>query len=376
MDLDDNPAAPLSDSGNCLKLVLRRPNRSFLTETPVTRPHLSEIAASAWLETCLRKGKTDVQLADLEFKVCCRKASEGFIIELEVERPGAAKVRVPLHCSPLAELARQTADRMVADGLLLAGEVYTYAYEIGEPIIGGFESDSDSLCIDRPFRFRVPMTQLHFVRIPLSQLLSAAKAVGTINGEFPVFFSAGALVKTERFARRGDTLEKPVECGAALIGSLMSCPDSGELGVIITDALEVEAEKQTVASLSYSGHTFTAIQNILRARRKARPELGEQWTGQAHSHPFPPGTCVECEKRPTCSLTSAFLSTDDELWHRSVFARQPWAVCQIYGLNARNESVNELYSSQGGVLRPRGYFALPESESVENLIATTNLATT
>ena len=45
---------------------------------------------------------------------------------------------------------------------------------------------------------------------------------------------------------------------------------------------------------------------------------------------------------------------------RAVFNRQPWALCQIFGLSARGDRVNHLYSIKDGRWQPRGYFVLPE----------------
>ena len=47
---------------------------------------------------------------------------------------------------------------------------------------------------------------------------------------------------------------------------------------------------------------------------------------------------------------------------RAVFARQPWALCQIFGLTARKEPVHKLYSLKDACWQPRGYFLLPDFE--------------
>jgi hypothetical protein len=87
--------------------------------------------------------------------------------------------------------------------------------------------------------------------------------------------------------------------------------------------------------------------------------------GQCHGHNFLPNDgnrCDQCDKRPVCGLSSVFVSPDDQTWMRAVFSRQPWALCLIFGMNARNEPVQQLYSLKDGLWQPRGYFVLPEYE--------------
>ena len=55
-----------------------------------------------------------------------------------------------------------------------------------------------------------------------------------------------------------------------------------------------------------------------------------------------------------------FVSRDDRRFMRSVFARQPWALCWIAGTNARGENVSKLFTQRNGVYRERGYGVLDE----------------
>jgi hypothetical protein len=54
-----------------------------------------------------------------------------------------------------------------------------------------------------------------------------------------------------------------------------------------------------------------------------------------------------------CPRTSAFLSSDDEIWTRAVFAGQPWALAQVFGLDARGAPVEALFGWRHGRLRRR-----------------------
>ena len=61
-----------------------------------------------------------------------------------------------------------------------------------------------------------------------------------------------------------------------------------------------------------------------------------------------------------CSRTSVFASLDDRSWTRAVMAGQPWGLCHIFGLNARDEHVGELYGLRDNQLQPRGYYVIEE----------------
>ena len=54
------------------------------------------------------------------------------------------------------------------------------------------------------------------------------------------------------------------------------------------------------------------------------------------------------------------LPKSDETWHASVFARQPWALCHIFGLTARGEPVHRLFGLKDGRLQARGFYLLPD----------------
>jgi hypothetical protein len=42
-----------------------------------------------------------------------------------------------------------------------------------------------------------------------------------------------------------------------------------------------------------------------------------------------------------------------------VFAHQPWALCQIFGSNARGEALQGLFTLRHGRFQRRGFFVLP-----------------
>ena len=150
------------------------------------------------------------------------------------------------------------------------------------------------------------------------------------------------------------------------MGSLAFCEITKEFFPLITDILEVLEAEQSAFSLAYSGPSWTRIQAIIKAQQAAHPAHAVRLLGQCHGHNFMPNDgnrCDQCDKRPVCGLSSVFVSSDDQNWMRAVFARQPWALCLIFGLNARKEPVQQLYSLKDGQWQARGYFVLPEFQS-------------
>jgi hypothetical protein len=144
---------------------------------------------------------------------------------------------------------------------------------------------------------------------------------------------------------------------------LGSCPESGELYAVVTDALEAREAEEQPLSLQFSGQTWARLQAILRARRSRAGGAALRFLGQAHGHNFlPPGgpPCAMCSTQKTCSRSSVFPSTDDRRWMQAVMSGQPWQLCHIFGLNARNEPVATLYGLSGNRLAGRGYHVIEE----------------
>jgi hypothetical protein len=177
-----------------------------------------------------------------------------------------------------------------------------------------------------------------------------------------VFYTPAAFAKAEACARRGGQCDPPVETGGVLFGSLAAGTESGEFGAIVTDVIEVRDAEEKTFSLSYSSQTWMRLQAIQQARQAAYPQRAERLLGQCHGHSFRPNDgklCTECEKRATCARSSVFVSLEDQSWHRSVFTRQPWALCHIFGLSARGEPVHQLFGLKDGRLQARGFYLLP-----------------
>jgi len=205
------------------------------------------------------------------------------------------------------------------------------------------------------------------LEIPLKPLLKGARPSDPLpdltgaSNAFPVFLTEEAFKRSEHFSRKGAEINPYFESGAVLIGSLCSCPDTGEFFVVVSEVFEVKDAEQTVTSLSYSGKSWARIQNIIRARSKAQPAL--RILGQAHGHNFLPNdgkTCEACPTLPTCDLTNLFASQDDQDWSRAIFSGQPWQLCLIFAMTARSDQINGLFGLHDGRLSLRGFHLLPD----------------
>ncbi len=245
-------------------------------------------------------------------------------------------------------------------GTLKAGETVYYQLEedpAGANPAGGSEKPPQ----EEEFELTVRNPPLHLLRVPLGPLLGEARLVGEGKADvFPVFYTEEAFGKAEQCSRKGAEINPRFESGAVLAGFLCTCPESGELFVVVTDTFEVTDAESTLVSLEYSGKSWARIQAVIKARQVADPAV--RILGQAHGHNFVPNdgqTCADCPKLEVCSSSNVFASTDDRNWTRAVFVRQPWALCHIFGLTARGDLVQGLFTLHDARLLKRDFHILP-----------------
>lgn len=344
-----------------LALSLRRDKDSpELTREPITAADLHEAQGEFWLAECLRRGRPDVSLVDFPSRVVplLRDGGPrctGFALESD---DGA---RREFSLQAVSAATERAVRRLIEAGQLEAGD--TYVYEIildtrPRPSVRNGEAEV-------AFTTTRQDAALSYLTCPLPPLLREARSVGTTEGgDFPVIYTEAALARAERFARKGAASSPPIETGAVLIGPLCHCPETGEFFAVVREALEVRDAEGTQFSLTYSGKSWARIQAVLRARQAQPATRADRLLGQAHGHNFLPADgappCELCSRVKVCTRTSVFVSSDDRLWSRAVFAGQPWHLCHIFGLNARNEAVAGLFGLRDGRLQERGFHVVPD----------------
>ena len=123
--------------------------------------------------------------------------------------------------------------------------------------------------------------------------------------------------------------------------------------LLVDDAIELQAT-QSEFSLVCTADTWSSVHRALSA---PGADGTRRLIGQAHGHNFAieGEPCADCHRRAVCTQSTVFTSAEDRRFMRTVFARQPWALCWIAGTNARGEAVSSLFTFRRGVLRERGY---------------------
>ena len=364
-----------------------------VTWEPVTEEDLADARCEAWLTGCLRKGYLHIPLEEMPARLVPLPTTDslscaGFAIE--VTHPGGESIRQVFSLKSLQHVASRAAQRLVAEGTLKPNGIYFFKL-LAEPRPSGRTATVTSAITSArtssqtsettsathattPFAMVARPQPLMALELPLDTVLRLAKPVGEKERDsFPVFYTEKAFTQAEHYSRLGASSHPPVETGAVLVGSLCSCPETGELFTVVGDALEARDAEQKEFSLFYSSQSWARIQAIMRGRQTQPPTRSHRILGQAHGHNFLPSNqppCETCEKVNDCRRTSVFVSADDHLWSRAVFHRQPWHLCHIFGLTARGEPVHSLFGLSGGSLVERGFNVIPDFDpSVWPLVA-------
>lgn len=354
-----------------LAVILRRENHGpELAREPVLDGDLADARATQWRDGWLRKGQPGVPFEALSFRMVPRFLNgsgprcESLLLEAS-DRSGQTFCR-ELAPEAFHDVATRGAQPLLEAGVLKPEDLYYYevAVQRRPPAAADDVVPSFTVTSKNP--------PLAYLKVPLKPLLERAKAIGPVeDGEFPVIFTAEAVLEAERYARKGVDADPPAETGAVLIGSLCACPETRELFLVVCDTLEVRDAEGSSFSLSYTDKTWARIQAVMRAKQAEPATRTYRIVGQAHGHNFLPGrSCAECEKAKQCKLTTAFISADDRTWSRAVFSKQPWHVCLIFGLDARGERVHALYGLRDNRLVQRGFHAVrdfdPPRQAIEN----------
>lgn len=349
-----------------LAVVVRRDaNGPELKRAAVPAAHLQDILAEMWRDGCLRR-----HLPAVPFEAMVHQwepsLPEGIVrgdacngILFASTNPRGEVLRRRFTVEAFAAVASGIVGQLVAAQVLQLGDPYHYELVVDQPAPAVGMGDEPS------FAVAAESTPLRCLPQPVRPLLARAETIGEVlAGAFPVFYTREALADAEQFARRGAAAQPPRETGCTLVGPLCTCPESGELFPVVTHVLEATDADEQQHSLAFSGKTWTRMQAVIRQLQAQEATKAHRILGQAHGHNFPPAggaaSCQLCPKVEVCGRTSVFVSVDDRLWSQAVFSRQPWAVCHIFGLNARSEPVHALFTQHHNQLVERGFFVLAD----------------
>lgn len=354
-----------------LTIVLRRERGGpEIAREPVLPSDVADVDAQLWLDGWLRAGRPDVPYEALSFQITARLAEgagstvDKLVFEASDAEGRARSMRPTTHA--FQSVATRASQALLAAKILRPDDLYFYEVALRHASPPAESGDSGL-----HFTVTARSTPLAHLTVPIGPLVERAETVGEIDDRVtPVFYTADALLRAQRYARKGADDRPPTETGAVLVGPLCSCPETGELFVVICEALEARDAEGSSLSLEYTGKTWARIQRVVRAKQSQPGMHAHRIVGQAHGHNVLPGpSCAECEKAQECKLTSVFVSHDDHTWSQAVFARQPWHVCHIFGLSARGEHVHALFSLRENRLEQRAFYVISDFDPPREPVA-------
>jgi hypothetical protein len=334
---------------------------------PVLPADLIEIYSEVWLSAYLRKGRPEIGFNDIAYRLLpefingSRDRCGRLVVESQ--QPDGRIAHSPNGVEALRTVADRGAKGLLEKGILVFGQPYFY-----EVIAGEDAQSRDAMGQNEPVKgepSKIKYAPLIYREVSISPLIKRATAVGTVDEGIPIFFKKHTYMTAERFSRKGARYNPPVESGAVVLGWLGACPDTGEFFVVATEVIELVDTLQNKISLTYTDKTWANIQAVLRERQSTAAARSERIVGQSHGHNFLPcfgkKECDQCEEQQRCTASSVFVSENDLLWSRCVFSRQPWAFCEIFGLDARGTHVQQMYGFRQGRLVKRGFYVIPET---------------
>jgi len=339
----------------------RRGGSEVLALERVLASDLGDLSAEALWRAATCRGRPDLSLEEAVSGPfpATSGADARSCLAFRVGLDPATAVEITFPLESLAPVARRAATRLLAAGVLRAGDEFVYALRLAAAEsrdIGGL--GSGSVRAVAPVKRTLPALE----RRELAPLLAGAEAVDAehaLPGEHAVVFARPALARARAIAERGLSERPAIETGGVLLGRRAACPVSGEAYVLVEEALEAQHTLAKEFSLEFLGESWRRFEQVL-ARRRAQPATATQLLiGQFHCHPFLPDgglpPCADCARRAVCTRSSARPSSDDARWCRAVFHEAPWQLSLMFGLDARGERRVELYGQRAGALERRGY---------------------
>jgi hypothetical protein len=332
---------------------------------PVLPADLIEIYSEVWLNAYLRKGRPEIGFNDLAYRLLPEFINGsnhrcGRLV-VESKQSDGHIAHSPNNVEALRKVAERGAKGLLGKGILVFGQPYFYEVIACESPQAKYTRTQDVLVEGEPSKIKY--APLNYRENRISPLIKRATAVGAVHEGVPIFFKMRTYTKAEQFSRKGARYNHPVESGAVVLGWLGACPDTGEFFVVASEVIELVDTLQNKISLTYTDKTWANVQAVLRERQSTPATRAERIVGQSHGHNFLPcfgkKECGQCEEQQRCAATSVFVSENDLLWSRCVFSRQPWAFCQIFGLDARGTRVQQMYGFRQGRLVKRGFYVIP-----------------
>jgi proteasome lid subunit RPN8/RPN11 len=178
----------------------------------------------------------------------------------------------------------------------------------------------------------------------------------------PVFIERRVLEQAREYTRD----DAGREAGALFVGRLFRQTEpEPEIFLAIEGCFAALHARRERFSLTFTPETYRHFERqlALRRQRLGRPE--EVLAATAHSHPFAPSlsskgepNCPGCALRPTCKLTSAFISEDDALFHAALLARRPFGLAVIWGLDPRFAEVVKFFGFRDGRMAERSVWVV------------------
>ena len=348
-------------------LSIRRGEKSGreLRRVPVPEAYLRDFRFELLRNYAMRRGMPAATLDEMTIQMTpiyegnfCRG------IRVDVRNPRGESFGQEYNVRLFSDVADAALQRLIADKVLTLDDKWSYELVVDDRPAAR-ATTVDTAVTEMSFSTDAKPAPLKYLSRPLKHLRQNAEAVGEPSDlHFPVLYTASAYERSQRFARRGGESQPPRETGAILVGPPCSCPETGEFYLVVTDALEATDAEEKKLSLAFTGKTWLRLQAIVKSMQAQPATSTYRFLGQSHGHNFVPmdgaPPCAICATTKVCSRTSVMVSHEDRVWTQAVFSGAPYALCHIFGLNARLDKVHGLYSLHENRLTQRGFYIIPD----------------
>jgi hypothetical protein len=331
-----------------------------LTRESVMEGDLGDVKSELWMNALLRRGRPEVPLAGMSCRVVPRFGGDGgnVIGGYRLQTPSGGRIASLAFTPASLEPVALRAMKRLLDTKRLSPMSRVY-WDVTANCRDGGDSAAAADARGDVIVREIPRP-LDCLRLAIEPLRREARRSGTVRPrDYPVFYTADALLDAARHARRGAAFVPAVETGAALLGPLCSCPQTGEFFAVVCAAEPIEEAAEERFSLTLSARSWERIDMRLEEMRRRYGSDAFRLLGQAHGHPFRPMDTETSEGRTQFHHT-AYVSTADIAWARAVFAGEPYQLTHIFGKNASGKNVHALFGLRNGTLAWRGFSVIAQ----------------